>query len=65
MSSTHFMTQLKKIIKARGLKQVWLAERIAVDSSVLSRYISGERPTPPSVLKAIAKVLRVSQASLA
>jgi hypothetical protein len=58
------MTKLKKAILASGLKQKWIAARIGMDCTQLSHYVIGDHPTPPRVIKAVAKLLKVSQKSL-
>ena len=64
MSNKFSMTRLKIAIDASGLKQRWLAKEIGIDPSLLSRYVGGYRPTPPGVVKALAKVLKVKQSDL-
>ncbi|MCP4492358.1 MAG: helix-turn-helix domain-containing protein [Gammaproteobacteria bacterium] len=58
------MTKLKKIIEASGYRQNWVARRIGIDASLLSRYVSGERVAPAAIVRRLAKLLRVSQKSL-
>jgi len=55
------MTKLKKILTDRGIKQVWLADQLGVDPSVISRYVSGQWNMPDDHIKALAKTLHVSQ----
>ena len=55
------MTKLKKVIEARGIKQVWLAEQIGVDQSVISRYVSGQWNMPKEHIKELARVLGVAR----
>jgi transcriptional regulator with XRE-family HTH domain len=59
------MTKLKTAIVASGYKQAWIAAKIGIDQTLLSRYVNGYRDPPPAVLKDIAKLLGVSQQSIA
>lgn len=55
------MTKLKLAIMKSGYMQKYLAQRIDVDPSLLSRYVRGEREAPKDILKKLSKVLKVPQ----
>ena len=53
------ITKLKIAISASGLKQSHIAQKIGIDYSLLSRYVTGERECPDDIIKKISKVLKV------
>jgi transcriptional regulator with XRE-family HTH domain len=50
---------LDAFLKARGIKQVWLADETDIDASDISRIVNGMRPGRERA-HAIAKALRAS-----
>lgn len=48
----------KEKIKNKGLKIVWLAEKIGVSQPLLSMYLSGDRTMPQEVEKKLTKLLK-------
>jgi len=58
------MTRMKLAIEKSGLKQLHIAQKIGIDSTMLSHYVRGERPAPPEVLRAIAKLLKIRQVEI-
>jgi len=53
------MTNLKRIIDEKGVRQRWLAEQVGVTEVSMSRYVSGERiPKAPLAIR-MADVLGV------
>lgn len=54
------MTKLEKILKDKGIKQVWLAREIRKSPAELNRWLKGKRiPTYENMCK-IAKALNIS-----
>ena len=53
------MSELQALIRERGLKQRWLAEQLGVHESMLSKWLSGNRPLPREMAERIAEVLAV------
>jgi putative transcriptional regulator len=54
------MTKLEKILKDKGIKQVWLAREIRKSPAELNRWLKGKRTPSYENMRKIAKVLRVS-----
>jgi putative transcriptional regulator len=53
------LTKLEKILKERGIKQVWLADKINKSPAELSRWLKGKRtPTYENMCK-ISKALNI------
>lgn len=61
---TTFAERLKYALVTKGIKKSTLAYRINVDSSYISNYISGRYNPSPEKIRAMAKVLNVSEAWL-
>ncbi|MCX6346793.1 MAG: helix-turn-helix transcriptional regulator [Actinobacteria bacterium] len=53
------MTKLEKILKERGIKQVWLAERINKSPSELNRWLKGKRIPAYKNMCKISKALNI------
>jgi transcriptional regulator with XRE-family HTH domain len=47
------------LLTARGSSKRWLAGKLGMKESTLSRYLSGSRPAPPDLYERIADVLHV------
>jgi transcriptional regulator with XRE-family HTH domain len=47
------------LLDARGSSKRWLASKLGMKESTLSRYLSGSRPAPPDLYQRIADVLHV------
>ena len=50
---------LRQTIRARGLKQRWIAQQIGLSEPVLSNILSGLTPMPDDKKRALAKLLHV------
>jgi hypothetical protein len=48
---------LKEHMKARGLKLGWLAAQIHIGQSTLTKYMTGDLPTPMPIKLAIELIL--------
>jgi predicted XRE-type DNA-binding protein len=49
---------LRTMIRARGLKQEWVAEQIDILPSRFSRMVNGKLPVPDDKLSSLARALR-------
>lgn len=58
------VTQVKAEMAARDMKQKDMAQRIGMQTSTLSRYLSGERDIPAPVLFSMAAALDLRIAEL-
>lgn len=47
------------LLEARGTRRQWLAQKLGMKESTLSRYLGGSRPAPPDLYERIADVLHV------
>ena len=47
------------LLEARGTRQQWLAHKLGMKESTLSRYLGGSRPAPEGFYERIADVLHV------
>ena len=48
---------MKKQIIASGLKQKYIADRLGICQTVLSRYVTGDRKLPAELARPLAKLL--------
>ena len=53
-------TPLAAVLREQGRRLVWVAARLGVDPSTVSRWCSGDRPIPGVRLRELAAVLGVS-----
>lgn len=52
------MIDLEHMIRERGLKKTWIAERIGVSGPYFSHMLRGRMPIPPEKIGPLARVLR-------
>jgi putative transcriptional regulator len=64
MSPRRFAMKLKRLREARGMTQDLLAKRVRVSRGYLSRLEMGRHDPPLSLLRRLAKELRVKVAQL-
>jgi len=57
-------TRLKKAIIASGYKQTWIAAQLKMDPSLLCRYVTGDRVSPPDLNRKIALLLKIRLSDL-
>ncbi|WP_160327366.1 helix-turn-helix domain-containing protein [Paenibacillus naphthalenovorans] len=48
----------QKIIKQKGLKQKWIAEKLGVSSAMISMYISGKSGMSSEKIKKLNRLLK-------
>lgn len=54
------MTKLEKILKDKGIKQIWLAREIRKSPAELNRWLKGKRMPSYENMAKIAKALSIS-----
>lgn len=59
MSDVGMAHPVDALLAARGSSQRWLAGKLRMDETLLSRYLSGNRPAPSDLFERIADVLHV------
>jgi putative transcriptional regulator len=58
------MNRIKEILKDKGIKQVWLAERLGKSYNMVNGYVTNKRQPSIEVLYEIAKLLQVDAKEL-
>ena len=58
------MNRIKVVLKERGIKQTWLAERLGKSFCILNSYVCNRRQPSLEVLFEIAKILNVDPKDL-
>jgi ribosome-binding protein aMBF1 (putative translation factor) len=58
------MDNVRSVLEARGVKQVWLAKEIGMDATLLNHILTGRRKAPADFLRKVARALRVKQSAL-
>jgi len=53
------LTKLEKILKEKGLKQIWLANKINKSPPELNRWVKGIRKPPYKIMYKISKAIDV------
>ena len=60
----HGVMDLDSMIRERGLKKGWIADKIGVRAPLFSEMLTGKRPIPIEAMGALARALRVTRAEL-
>lgn len=58
------MNRIKEVLKERGIKQTWLAERLGKSFCIVNSYVCNRRQPSLEVLFEIAKILNVEPKEL-
>lgn len=58
------MNRIKEVLKDKGIKQVWLAEKLGKSYNMVNGYVSNKRQPSIEVLYEIAKLLQVDAKEL-
>ncbi|MEN9973466.1 MAG: hypothetical protein RIS20_1813 [Bacteroidota bacterium] len=58
------MNRIKEVLKDKGIKQVWLAERLGKSYNMVNGYVTNKRQPSIEVLYEIAKLLHVDAKEL-
>lgn len=65
MAETLFsMNRIKEVLKEKGIKQTWLAEKLGKSFSVVNSYVCNRRQPSLEVLFEIARILQVDPKEL-
>jgi predicted transcriptional regulator len=48
----------KQEIKKRGLKQVWIADKLGISTAMMSFYLSKRTPMPENVEQSLKEILK-------
>ena len=55
-----FMNRIKEVLKEKGIKQTWLAEKLGKSFNIVNDYCNNRRQPSLELLYIIAKILNVS-----
>lgn len=58
------MNRIKEVLKDKGIKQTWLANRLGKSYNVVNGYVTNKRQPSIEVLYEIAKLLQVDAKEL-
>ena len=53
------MNDLKKLVDDSGLRQVWIANHMKVDKTLLNHWLAGRREMPVAQVQPFAAALRI------
>jgi len=54
------LNRIKKVLEEKGIKQIWLAEKLGKSFSSINAYVCNRKQPSLEVLSQIAEVLQVS-----
>ena len=54
------MNRIKEVLKDRGIKQIWLAEKLGKSYNMVNGYVQNRQQPRLEVLSQIAKILEVN-----
>lgn len=58
------MNRIKEVLKDKGIKQTWLAEKLGKSYNIVNGYVSNKRQPSIEILYEIAKLLQVDAKDL-
>lgn len=58
------MNRIKEVLKEKGVKQVWLSEKLGKSYNMVNGYVTNKRQPSIEVLYDIAKLLQVDAKEL-
>lgn len=58
------MNRIKEVLKEKGIKQTWLAEKLGKSFCIVNSYVCNRRQPNLEVLFEIAKILQVDYKNL-
>ncbi len=58
------MNRIKEVLEEKGIKQVWLAERLGKSYNMINSYVQNRKQPKLEVLFEIAKILNVTPKDL-
>jgi transcriptional regulator with XRE-family HTH domain len=53
------MNRIKEVLEDKGIKQIWLAEKLGKSYNMVNSYVQNRRQPSIEVLYKIAKILKV------
>ena len=53
------MNRIKEVLETKGIKQVWLAEKLGKSYNMVNSYVQNRRQPSIEILNCIAKILDV------
>lgn len=54
------MNRIKEVLEEKGIKQIWLAEKLGKSYNMLNSYVQNRRQPSIECLYEIAKILNIS-----
>lgn len=58
------MNRIKEVLEEKGIKQIWLAERLGKSYNMVNSYVQNRRQPSIECLYEIAEILKVSAKEL-
>lgn len=58
------MNRIKEVLKEKGIKQIWLSEKLGKSYTVVNAYVQNRRQPSVEVLFEIAKILNIKPKEL-
>jgi putative transcriptional regulator len=58
------MNRIKEVLKEKGIKQTWLAEKLGKSYPIINGYVQNRKQPSLEVLFEIAKILKVNAKEL-
>jgi transcriptional regulator with XRE-family HTH domain len=58
------MNRIKDVLREKGIKQIWLAEKLGKSYNMVNGYVTNKRQPSIEVLYEIAKLLQVDAKEL-
>ena len=58
------MNRIKEVLEERGIKQIWLAEKLGKSFCIVNAYVCNRRKPSLEVLFEIAKILQIDPKDL-
>ena len=58
------MNRIKEVLKEKGIKQIWLAEKLGKSYNMVNGYVQNRQQPRLEVLKEIARILNIDMREL-
>ena len=56
----HVMNRIKEVLEDKGIKQIWLAEKLGKSYNMVNSYVQNRRQPSLECLYQIAEILKIS-----
>lgn len=56
----HIMNRIKEVLEEKGIKQIWLAEKLGKSYNMVNSYVQNRRQPSIECLYEIAEILNIS-----